>query len=231
MDYIRQLFSGTDMNAVAVFVRLVVTCVLSGIIGFERGFRGRAAGLRTHMLVGIGACLTVMTGVFAQDRLGVGDPFRIAAQVMSGIGFLGAGTILVRGKTLVTGLTTAAGLWTTAAIGIAVGVGFYEAAVISTVIVLFTFAFLTTFERAGRYGKFNIKIYIECTDMKMLNDLMRRLGEGKRLCEIEITHARSGIVNHIGIEATMILNKQDNKEKELDRIRDMEYVLCVIESV
>ncbi|MBQ8371234.1 MAG: MgtC/SapB family protein, partial [Clostridia bacterium] len=119
------------MSAGAVILRLVMTCLLSGVIGFERGFRGRAAGLRTHMLVGIGACLTVMTGVYAQDRLGVGDPFRIAAQVMSGIGFLGAGTILVRGKTLVTGLTTAAGLWTTAAIGIAVGVGFYEAALIS----------------------------------------------------------------------------------------------------
>ncbi|MBQ8511039.1 MAG: MgtC/SapB family protein, partial [Clostridia bacterium] len=122
MEYIRELFSGSDMSAGAVVLRLVMTCLLSGVIGFERGFRGRAAGLRTHMLVGIGACLTVMTGVYAQDRLGVGDPFRIAAQVMSGIGFLGAGTILVRGKTLVTGLTTAAGLWTTAAIGIAVGV-------------------------------------------------------------------------------------------------------------
>lgn len=232
MEWLNEIFTASvRMNAVSVMIRLLVTCILSGIIGFERGFRGRAAGLRTHMLVGIGACLTVMTGVFAQDKLGVGDPFRIAAQVMSGIGFLGAGTILVRGKTLVTGLTTAAGLWTTAAIGIAVGVGFYEAAVISTVIVMFTFAFLTTFERSGRYGKYNVKIYIECADMKRLNDLMKELTDGQHLCEIEITHARSGIVNHIGIEATLILNKKDDKEAEIEEIRAMESVICVIESV
>lgn len=231
MEYITHLFSATDMGMDVVFVRMLVTCVLSGIIGFERGFRGRAAGLRTHMLVGLGACLTVMTGVFAQHNLGVGDPFRIAAQVMSGIGFLGAGTILVRGKTLVTGLTTAAGLWTTAAIGIAVGVGFFEAALIGTVIVLFTFAFLTTFERSGRYGKYNIKIYIECSDMQRLHELMRNLNDSQRLCEIEITHARSGIVNHIGIEATLILNKKDDKEAEIEEIRVMDSVICVIESV
>lgn len=231
MDIIRELFSGAEMNASAVAVRLIVTCLLSGVIGFERGFRGRAAGLRTHILVGIGACLTVMTGAYAQNKLGVGDPFRIAAQVMSGIGFLGAGTILVRGKTLVTGLTTAAGLWTTAAIGIAVGVGFYEAAVIGTVIVMFTFAFLTTFERSGRYGKYNVKIYIECTDMQRLHDLMKELREGQHLCEIEITQARSGIVNHIGIEATLILNKKDDKEAEIEEIRALDSVICVIESV
>lgn len=231
MEYLKHLFSAAELGMDVVFVRLLVTTVLSGIIGFERGFRGRAAGLRTHILVGIGACLTVMTGVFAQKYLGVGDPFRIAAQVMSGIGFLGAGTILVRGKTLVTGLTTAAGLWTTAAIGIAVGVGFFEAALITTAIVLFTFAFLTTFERSGRYGKYNVKIYIECSDMKRLHDLMRDLNDSQRLCEIEITHARSGIVNHIGIEATLILNKKDDKEAEIEEIRTMESVICVIESV
>jgi len=231
MEYLKHLFSAAELGMDVVFVRLLVTTVLSGIIGFERGFRGRAAGLRTHILVGIGACLTVMTGIFAQKYLGVGDPFRIAAQVMSGIGFLGAGTILVRGKTLVTGLTTAASLWTTAAIVIAVGVGFFEAALITTAIVLFTFAFLTTFERSGRYGKYNVKIYIECSDMKRLHNLMRDLNDSQRLCEIEITHARSGIVNHIGIEATLILNKKDDKEAEIEEIRTMESVICVIESV
>ena len=208
-----------------------MTCVLSGIIGFERGFRGRAAGLRTHILVGIGACVTVMTGIYAHQILDTGDPFRIAAQVMSGIGFLGAGTILVRGKTLVTGLTTAAGLWTTAAIGIAVGVGFYEAALIGTLIVLFTFVFLTKFELSGKYGKYNCKIYIESSDVMGLNELMKKLAASNNLCEIEITNARSGIANHIGIEATLIMNKKSDKSVELDKIGEMESVVCVIESV
>lgn len=231
MDLIKELCSVDSLQIGNVLVRIVVTCILAGIIGFERGFRGRAAGLRTHMLVGIGACVTVMTGIYAQQRLGTGDPFRIAAQVMSGIGFLGAGTILVRGKTLVTGLTTAAGLWTTAAIGIAVGVGFYEAAVIGTFIVMFTFVFLTKFERSGRYGKYNCKIYIECADVNRLNQLMKELKAGNNLCEIEITPARSGIENHIGIEATLILSKKSEKTTMIDRFSELESVVCVIESV
>ncbi len=220
------------MDFPSVLLRILVISLFSGVIGFERGFRGRAAGLRTHMLVGIGACVTAMTGIYAYTTLSYpGDPLRVAAQVMSGISFLGAGTILVRGKTLVTGLTTAAGLWVTAAIGIAVGVGFYEAALISTVIALFTFAFLTKFEKSGKYGKYNIKIYIECEDVKMLNSLMKKLNDGKRLCEIEITPARSEIVNHIGIEATLILTKKSDKPGELERISCLESVICVIESV
>ncbi|MBQ4354328.1 MAG: MgtC/SapB family protein [Clostridia bacterium] len=231
MELLKNIFLSESVGIATVLLRILLTCLLSGVIGFERGFRGRAAGLRTHILVGIGACVTVMTGIFAQHKLGTGDPFRIAAQVMSGIGFLGAGTILVRGKTLVTGLTTAAGLWTTAAIGIAVGAGFYSAAIIGTLMVIFTFVFLTKFELSGRYGKYNCKIYIESSDVAVLNDLMRKLTASNSLCEIEITQARSGIQNHIGIEATLILHKKSDKNMEIEKIRAFESVICVIESV
>jgi len=231
MEFIKDLLLPETLNVGCVFLRLLITCILTGIIGFERGFRGRAAGMRTHILVGVGAAVTVMTGVYSYNLLGTGDPLRISAQVMSGIGFLGAGTILIRGKTLVTGLTTAAGLWTTAAIGIAVGIGFYEAAAAGTLVVLFTFVFLTKFELSGKYGKDNIKIYIETADIGALNSLMKELSQTKNLCEIEITHARSGLENHIGIEATLILKKKTDKASELDKIASMESVICVIESV
>ncbi len=216
-----------------VILRLLLATLLSGAIGFERGFRGRAAGLRTHILVCIGSALSVMVGIFASETLGyVGvDPLRIAAQVVSGIGFLGAGTILVRGKTMVTGLTTAAGLWATATIGIACGIGFYWGALVSAVIALFSFGLLTTFERSGKHGKYNIKIYIECTDAARLNELMDTLTGEHRLCEIEITPARTGIVNHIGIEATMILKKKSNKANRIAKITALDTVLCAIESV
>jgi putative Mg2+ transporter-C (MgtC) family protein len=123
-----------------IVLRLVLACALGGIIGFERERRARAAGLRTHMLVSLGAALAIIVSAFGfADVLGrpavVLDPSRIAAQVVSGVGFLGAGAILFMHRTeVVRGLTTAAGLWTVAAIGLAAGSGLYAAALAATVI-------------------------------------------------------------------------------------------------
>ena len=233
MDFFKTILYSSPLSFETVAFRLLLATLLSGAIGFERGFRGRAAGLRTHILVCIGSAVTVMTGIYAMETLGYGsaDPLRIAAQVISGIGFLGAGTILVRGKTMVTGLTTAAGLWATAAIGIACGIGFYSGALICSGIALFSFALLTTFERSGKHGKYNAKIYVECTDAARLNELMKTLTAEHRLCEIEITPPRTGIVNHIGIEATMILRKKSNKTSRIESIAALDTVLCAIESV
>jgi putative Mg2+ transporter-C (MgtC) family protein len=123
-----------------ILARLVLAAILSGLVGVERERLLWAAGLRTHMLVGVGACLIMVVSAFGfNDVLGaknvVLDPSRIAAQVVSGIGFLGAGTILLRGE-VVKGLTTAASLWAVAAIGLAVGSGLYVAGIATTVILL-----------------------------------------------------------------------------------------------
>ena len=104
----------------------------------ERGRQGRAAGMRTHILVSLGAALTVMIGLFAIKAGYDSDPLRIGAQVVSGIGFLGVGTILLKGRFQITGLTTAAGLWCAATIGLALGIGFYEGAFIVFAIAMFT---------------------------------------------------------------------------------------------
>ena len=120
-------------------LRLVIAAVLAGFVGWDREKRGRGAGLRTHMLVGIGSALIMIVSAFGfEDILGhhdvVLDPSRIAAQVVSGIGFLGTGTILRKGS--IKGLTTAAGLWSVAAVGLAVGGGLYISAVITTIIII-----------------------------------------------------------------------------------------------
>ena len=121
-------------------LRLVIAAAAGSVIGFERERLQWAAGLRTHMLVCVGSCLVMIVSAFGfSDVLGqknvVLDPSRIAAQVVSGIGFLGAGTILLRGE-VVRGLTTAASLWAVAAIGLAVGAGLYVAALSTTIIAL-----------------------------------------------------------------------------------------------
>lgn len=227
------LLYSSPLSAWTVLLRLILVTLCSGAIGFERGYRGRAAGLRTHILVGMGAAATVLTGVYAVDNLNYdADPLRVAAQVISGIGFLGAGTILVRGKTTVTGLTTAAGLWMTAAIGIAIGIGFYSVGLICTPIAMIAFGLLTKFERSGKYARSSMKVYVESTDVYRINSLIEILTDEEHgLREIEITPARSGLQNHIGIEATVLLKKKADKKEKLRKIAEVDTVLCAIESV
>ena len=123
-----------ELNIVTVLIRTVVAILCGGLIGYERNRMGADAGMRTHSLVAVGSMLAMMTGVFAVTHYS-GDVSRIGAQVISGIGFLGAGTIMVRRDNHVSGLTTAAGLWASACIGLAIGTGFYEGAIVGTVVV------------------------------------------------------------------------------------------------
>lgn len=123
-----------------MILRMVMVFLCAGAIGFKRDESGAQAGFRTHILVCLGAMLTMSTGQFAYLYMGSSvEPTRIGAQVVSGIGFLGAGTIIVnRRNNHISGLTTAAGLWASACIGLAIGIGFYEGAVVGTVAVYFT---------------------------------------------------------------------------------------------
>jgi putative Mg2+ transporter-C (MgtC) family protein len=132
-----------------MILRLCIAALLSGLIGYEREIHGRLAGFRTHILVGVGSALIMLTSMHIFDiyrGVSVPDPGRIAAQVVSGIGFLGAGTI-IRFKASVRGLTTAASLWTVAGIGLAVGSGLFVPAAATTVIVLAALFFLNRLEK------------------------------------------------------------------------------------
>jgi len=127
-----------------IMLRLALSVVLSGLIGFERQIHRRTAGLRTHILVSLGSCLIMLTSLYIFDiyknQVPL-DPARIAAGIITGIGFLGAGTI-IREREGVKGLTTAASLWVVAGIGMAVGSGFYSAAVFTTILALVVLLFL-----------------------------------------------------------------------------------------
>ncbi|MCM3568293.1 MgtC/SapB family protein [Neobacillus mesonae] len=136
-----------------IIVRLSLIVLLSGFIGFEREVKNHPAGLRTHILVGVGSCLLMLLSLFGFEEFinshpGATryDPSRIPSYVISGIGFLGAGTILVHGGVTVKGLTTAASIWTVAGLGLVVGVGMYFEAVLVTVIIITTLLFLDKLE-------------------------------------------------------------------------------------
>ncbi|MFA5095770.1 MAG: MgtC/SapB family protein [Candidatus Omnitrophota bacterium] len=127
-----------------IILRLVMSVVLSGLIGFERQLHKRTAGLRTHILVALGSCLIMLTSIYVFDiyrDIGSPDPARIAAGVITGIGFLGAGTI-IREREKVSGLTTAASLWVVAGIGLACGCGFLNASVYAAILAIIVLIFL-----------------------------------------------------------------------------------------
>lgn len=136
------------MNDAQVFIRLTLAVALGGLIGLERQIHRRTAGLRTHILVSLGSCLIMLTSVYVfdiyKDKVPL-DPARIAAGVITGIGFLGAGTI-IREREEIRGLTTAASLWVVAAIGLAVGCSFYSAAIFTTFLTLVSLFFLRRIE-------------------------------------------------------------------------------------
>jgi putative Mg2+ transporter-C (MgtC) family protein len=135
---------------VTIFLQLIVAMALGMLLGAERSIAGKSAGMRTYALVSMGACLfvaiTILVVSLSEGDAVSFDPLRVLAGVITGIGFIGAGAILVRETTL-QGLTTAAGLWVTAAIGVAVGFEFYQVAIFATLLTLFVFRLLWFVER------------------------------------------------------------------------------------
>lgn len=127
-----------NLNIVAILVRMCLCVICGGAVGIERERRHRTAGVKTHVLVCMGAAICMVTGQYAVNYFNMPsiDPTRIGAQVVSGIGFLGVGTIITTRSNQVKGLTTAAGLWVSACIGLAIGIGFYELALIASVFVV-----------------------------------------------------------------------------------------------
>ncbi len=189
-----------EFNTVSCVFRLLIAALLGGAIGLERERHGRAAGLRTHILVCIGATTAVVAGLFVFYRLGFSnDPLRAGAQVISGIGFLGAGTILMRDGNHVVGLTTAAGLWTTAAIGLLVGTGFYALAVVATGIVIAAMVLLGKTEAQKRRRNRSRRFYLEVQDVEHVQPLV----DIPNIDRVQIVAARSGLPEQVGLYITL----------------------------
>ena len=191
-----------EVNVWSAGFRVLLSLLLGGLIGLERGRHGRAAGLRTHILVCVGAAVAALVGLYSCQVLSLGgDAMRIGAQVISGIGFLGVGTILVRNRDKVTGLTTAAGLWATACIGLAVGVGFYSVALFAFLAVSLTMSLLIYLERAIKCKEIEYSCYIDITDAEDFNPLYNEIKPV--VSHTELVPARSGIANHVGVELSV----------------------------
>ena len=220
LEYLEEFSAGT------IAIRLTLALIFSAIIGLERTKRGRQAGMRTHILVSVGACLCSMIGVFLVEEGFSTDPMRLGAQVVSGIGFLGAGIILVQNKSRIVGLTTSAGLWNTAALGLSLGVGFYEGALICFFISIITSMLLPKVEYWFSKNDMYTMLYIELSDSTYVNAFYDNLRASKcgEIHQIEIVPPRSSSAGKVGVQLTLTLPKKHD-------VYELEKKLCAMEGV
>lgn len=208
-----------EFNLVSVCVRLVLAMVFGGVIGLERGIRRRPAGLRTYMLVCVGAALVMMTNEYLIINFGGSDPARLGAQVVSGIGFLGAGTIIVTRHQQVKGLTTAAGLWASACMGLAIGIGFYEGAVVGTILIFFIITVMHPFDNKVVSTSRSMELFVEFSKDGGLSEFLSMVIDRKiKVVHVEIVQARQGDKGRL---ATIISLKLPQRHAHYDVIREL----------
>lgn len=227
LEYLR------EFNLASIAIRIILAIIIGGLVGIERGKQGRAAGMRTHILVCLGSALTAMLGFFVNQELGLTtDPMRVSAQVVSGIGFLGVGTILVKGRFQITGLTTAACVWATATIGLALGAGFFEGALLGFAATLLTVTVLHKLEyKLGKHQK-RFGMYVEINSDTVIRKAINHLEDVYGASGTQVTSPRSGISGNVGIEVNINNAKNTNPPSKISaELEELDFVVFAIESV
>ena len=209
-----------EITHLAIVLRVVIAVLCGGAIGLERGLKNRPAGMRTYMLVCVGSCLIMLTNQYLFQVTQTGDPMRLGAQVVSGIGFLGAGTIVVTRHNQIKGLTTAAGLWSAAGVGLALGVGFYEAALVAGLAIFVVLTLLQRWDDRMHSKTRVLEVYVELAEGVTIGAFIR----GVRELELEISNIQmeqevSAESNSRGLVATLKAQKRCSHTMLMDQIR------------
>lgn len=226
-------FNLSEMNFITIIFRMVLAIIAGGIIGVDRGIKNEAAGLRTHTLVSLGTTLIMMTNIYVYELYSDAniDPTRMGSYVISGIGFIGAGTILVTNENRVQGLATAASIWSAAALGLAIGSGFYAAAVAGIFLIIGIIILLRPFKQY-------LQQKIEFTEISLIvfskngfNNFLEYI-HSKELdvSSLNVEQESSGDQNDQGIIFTITLDigkksKRDDFIKDLKEIDGIENVI------
>ena len=219
------------ISEIEIIKRLLLSAFLGGLIGVEREVNNRPAGLRTHILVTLGSTLVMLVSIDGLNRIGDGivmsDPYRLAAQVVSGIGFLGAGTIMRTGNSI-NGLTTAASLWVSAGIGLAIGTGYYLGGIVTGAIVLITLTSLGMFERGFLRKKYKTFEVIGTNRTGLIGDIGTLFGGNHiSIKDISIVSSNEG---HGGLMEVHFMVKLPSKF-ELDLFESEIYNIQGVQSV
>lgn len=236
LDYLR------DLNTASVLLRLLLALLMGGLIGVDRGFRHRPAGPRTYTLVCVGAALTMILSQYEYvmlttdwapmaEQVGLKtDVSRFGAQVINGIGFLGAGTVIATNQQKVKGLTTASGLWASACLGLVVGASFYECAIIAFLIILLTMWLLRPLEDAITERSRNMNIYVEFRSMSEMAEIIRVIKEMDILiADMDIHHGKEQIVQKPNAVLYLRMPQKRQHHELIALISDLDEVYTVKE--
>ena len=197
-----------DLTIWSILLRTGLALLFGGILGYDREKKGRPAGFRTYIVVCLGSSLAMMTGIYLTDITGSGDSGRIAAQVISGIGFLGAGTILVTKQRQVRGLTTAAGLWAAACMGLAIGAGFYSGAIIGFLAIWGTLWIMQIVDRHLYQNSGLLSLYVEFSGMEAVSGFLSHVRcQNWVVSNLELKRTKDENGSTI-VTATMMLRSQ-----------------------
>ena len=220
-----------DVNIFSVFFRLALAVFFGGIIGLERGASRHPAGFRTHILVCLGAALAMLTNQFISETFSyVSDPSRMGAQVITGVGFLGVGTILVTGGHKIKGLTTAAGLWTSACIGLALGIGFYSGAAVAGLLVFISLSFLAKFERYFYNRSRVMDLYVELESLSKLKEFHRFIkSQGITIQETYLSKSNKITSGSIGLHISVKIPKDMSYNQVIERLNQQEGIVLIEE--
>lgn len=216
-----------EMTLLGVGTRMLMACICGGLIGIEREFKRRPAGFRTHILICLGAATTILTNLYLYQVLHLyTDVARLGAQVIVGVGFIGAGTIIVTKRQRVKGLTTAAGLWIAAIIGLVCGAGYLECAIAATALVLIAELLLIKLEyRFARKIK-DVNLYIEYAHSDCINQIMQLIHDFKvKVGGLEVTRVAEDGQNKYCAIVNLHATKHRFDGAMLDKISTLEGVI------
>lgn len=220
-----------ELTTLSVALRMVLAVICGGVIGLEREFKRRPAGFRTHILVCLGAAMTTLTSQYLILEMHYyTDIARLGAQVIAGIGFIGAGCIIVTRRRRVKGLTTAAGMWTAAIVGLAIGAGYYEGGVATTVLVLLIEMVFCHLERLVLSRAPEVNLYVEYKEKAALERIMRLFQDkGVVVNDLEISRASDGGVRKASAIFSLQLNRKSYADDLIPLLQEESGVLFVEE--
>ncbi|MBQ8331728.1 MAG: MgtC/SapB family protein [Clostridia bacterium] len=224
------MFRGANLDTLSVAVRLVLAVICGGCIGLEREHKRRPAGFRTHILICLGAAMTTLTSQFLVLEQGLfTDMARLGAQVIAGIGFIGAGTIMITKRRQVKGLTTAAGLWASAIVGLCCGAGFFEGAFFATVIIILAELVFSKLEYLIISNATNFHIYVEYEDSGVLGGIVDTIKKtGAYIVDMEVTRS-AGEGRHPCSVFTIRTRRRVSHQQLMTKVLDLSGVVSVEE--
>lgn len=236
LDYLR------DLNTASVIVRLILALLMGGFIGLDRGLRRRPAGPRTYTIVCIGAALTMILSQYeyimlttdwapAAEAVGLKtDVSRFGAQVINGIGFLGAGTVIATNQQKIKGLTTASGLWASACLGLVIGASFYECAIIAFFLIVIAMWLLRPLEEVIVERSRNINVYVEFHKIGDLTEILKVIREENiHIFDMDIHHGKDQIVQKPNAVLYLRMEHRTPHHTVVARLSDLDEVYTVKE--